>query len=375
MKKFQFQNKIILILSQQNWGVNQLSKHLYAKELSKKNKVYFIHTIPNKQQSKNVVIENIEKNLYLVSINLGVIGVTKLPSFLIDIQTNKIIQKILKALNISKPDVVWSFEQSRFQNLKQFRASISIFHPVDYILKSRPFLSKIANSADIVLSVSEAILDKINTSTPKYFINHGVDEIFLSHYKTSTPPNFISQHKVNVGYVGNLQMQLIDWDNLIQTVKKNPELNFIFIGPDKKSNIGGKVKQPKINLLKMLPNTNFTGSLTKEELIKLLSFLEIFWLCYDNKKFPIEVSNSHKILEYLSTGKVIVSNFISTYENSTLLEMTNSNDELKSKIKEITSNLSNYNNANLQQERINFAKENTYKKQIERIEKFITVTI
>ena len=372
MKKFQFQNKIILILSQQNWGINQLSKHLYAKELSKNNKVYFIHTIPNKQQSKNVVIKNIEENLYLISINIGVLGVTKLPSFLIDIQTNRIIQKILKELNILKPDVVWSFEQSRFQNLNQFRASISIFHPVDYILKARPFLNKIANSANIVLSVSEAILDEIDTSTPKYFINHGVDEIFLTQHKSPTPPDFISQHKVNVGYVGNLQMKLIDWDNLIQTVEKNPELNFIFIGPDKKSNIGGVTKQPKITHLKSLPNTHFTGSLNKKQLAKLLPFIEIFWLCYDNKKFPIEVSNSHKILEYLSTGKVIISNFISTYKNSSVLEMANSNNELSSKLKEIALNLSNYNNTKLQKERINFAKENTYKKQIERIENIIT---
>jgi hypothetical protein len=368
LSRFKFENKTILILSQQDWGINMLSKHLYAKELSKNNNVYFIFTIPQKHQTEKVIIKTLSSTLHLVYLKKKVVGVTRLPSFLIDFQTKVIIKEILATLKIKQPDIVWSFEQSRFQNLKQFKAKYSIFHPVDYILQAKQFLPKIANSANIVLSVSEKILDSIQTSTPKYFINHGVDESFFSKTKLTSPPPFIKKDKTNVGYVGNLQMKFIDWKNLIKTVEENATLNFIFIGPHSNSNLGGKIEHAELIKLKSLKNTHFTGAMDKKSLIEILSFFDVFLLCYDHIKFPIEVSNSHKILEYLSTGKVVVSNFISTYKNSDLLEMIDDNEKFSQKLKEVTSQLEFYNSPKKTKQRITFAKQNSYKKLLQAIE-------
>lgn len=368
LNRFKFENKTILILSQQDWGINMLSKHLYAKELSKKNNVYFIFTIPQKHQTRNVIIKDISSTLHLVYIKKKVVGVTRLPGFLIDIQTKIIIREVLATLKIKQPDVIWSFEQSRFQNLKQFNAKHTIFHPVDYILKAKQFLSKIANSANVVFSVSEKILDSIQTSTPKYFINHGVDESFFSKPKLTSPPPFIKIDKTNVGYVGNLQMKFIDWKNLIKTVEENDTLNFIFIGPNNNSNLGGKANHAELIKLKSLKNTYFTGAMDKKALIEVLPFFDVFWLCYNHIKFPIEVSNSHKILEYLSTGKVVISNFISTYKNSDLLEMVDDNENFSQKLKEVTSQLEFYNSPEKSEQRITFAKQNSYKNLLQAIE-------
>ncbi len=43
--------------------------------------------------------------------------------------------------------------------------------------------------------------------------------------------------------------------------------------------------------------------------------LDGFFWCYDNDRDPNKGSNSHKIMEYLSTGKVVLSTLISTYTN------------------------------------------------------------
>ena len=65
---------------------------------------------------------------------------------------------------------------------------------------------------------------------------------------------------------------------------------------------------------------------------------------------------------------MVVSNYISTYKNETILEMVMDNNLLAEKLKEVTSQIVQFNAIEKQQQRINFTKENTYKKQLERIE-------
>lgn len=367
---FQFKNKSILILSPEDWGENQLSKHLYAKELSKQNTIYFVHTSSHPTQHNFIETQIIENNITLIHLKNVARGLFKLPSFLIDLQNKFIIKRILKSIN--KPiDVVWSFDQSKFQNLTQFKAKLKIFHPVDYIEKAIPFLTRIANSSDVVLSVSQAILDAINCSTPKHFINHGLAEIFTTTTSASAP-YFIKKEKINVGYVGNLQMKLIDWSALIETVKSNLDINFVFIGPDKVSNIGGNKTFPQLDVIKNCSNTIFTGTLSKQELQQCLTFFDIFLICYDNHKFPIHVSNSHKILEYLSAGKVVVANYTSTYKDLKFIEMVSDNYDISKKINEVAQNINHFNSIENKNKRIDFAIKNTYPKQIQRIEYIIT---
>jgi len=367
---FAFKNKNILILSPEDWGINQLSKHLYANELSKNNTVYFLHTSPHLTQSKIVEISSLKENLFLIHLKRVAQGIFKFPSSFINLQNRFIVNAIRNAIN--KPiDVVWSFDQSKFQNLKQFNAKIKIFHPVDYIELTHAFVTKIANSADVVFSVSQSILNTINTNTPKYFINHGLDEAFLKEPAKIERPSFIEKNKINVGYVGNINMKLIDYKNLIRTVKENSQLNFVFIGPDTTSNLGKNVLRPELIELKKISNTKFIGQKSKNELVALMPFFDVFWLCYNAEIFPIEVSNSHKILEYLSIGKAVVANNIKTYENTSVLEMTTHNTLIPIKLKEVALKLDFFNSIALMNERIAFAKENTYTKQIERIEKII----
>ena len=369
---FQFKNKSILILSPEDWGKSQLSKHLYAKELSKNNTIYFLHTSPHPHQHHFIETQIVKENITLIHLKNVVRGINKLPSFLIDIQNKQIIKKLLQIID-KRIDVVWSFDQSKFQNLRQFNASVKIFHPVDYIEKASPYLTRIANSADVVLSVSQAIIDEIETTTSKHFINHGLDNIFIQKNDIEKRPDFILENKINVGYVGNLQIKLMDWEALTNTIKLNTDVNFVFIGPDKSSNIGGSKTFKQLDVIKSLNNTYFTGAMTKEELQRTLSYFDAFLISYDHKKFPIQVSNSHKILEYLSTGKVTVSNYISTYDGSDLIESVNDNSLLPNKLTEVIKNLAKFNHQEKIDARIKFAKANLYPKQIAKIETLLNL--
>ena len=99
-----------------------------------------------------------------------------------------------------------------------------------------------------------------------------------------------------------------------------------------------------------------------------------FLVCIDPEADSNKGSNSHKILEYLNTGKVVISNYISSYSDKRdLIAMVdeNSNSKLPDLFKKVISNLSSYNSIEFQKKRIEFALDNTYAKQIDRIETYL----
>jgi hypothetical protein len=77
-------------------------------------------------------------------------------------------------------------------------------------------------------------------------------------------------------------------------------------------------------------------------------------------------------MEYLSTGKVIVSNNVTTYKDRpdlvTMPQQRENNRELPSLFKEVISRLDEYNSSLLQAQRIGTASQNTYEKQLDRVQ-------
>ncbi len=367
MKEFKFENKNIIILSPEKWGKNHISKHHYAKELAKNNKVWFVESCGEKNLKESIVILNSEiQNLTIIKYKQTIKGRRFLPNIFVSFLEKSIVKRILKKIDV-EIDVVWSFDQFRFLNLKQFDAKIKIFHPVDITNSPSSQKSMIANSSDIIFHVSDYIVEDIITKKPIYFIQHGLSEEFINPKKINKP-SYIIENKINVGYVGNLINSFVDWENLIKTVKENDDINFVFIGPIHKSNISGKSKnQEKINELKALKNVTLTGEIESKRLAGILGYFDMFWLCYDSFLFKKQVSNSHKIIEYLSTGKPIVSNKIKMYENPELLIQVKSNTEISKIIRKISGNLSAYNVEDKKKNRIEYAHIYTYKKNLSTI--------
>ena len=116
---------------------------------------------------------------------------------------------------------------------------------------------------------------------------------------------------------------------------------------------------------------NFHGVLKTKELALYLNRMDILIICYDIDKDQSRGTNYHKVMEYLSTGKVIVSNNITTYVNEPdLVHMASerqNNFELPALFKETVLNLSLYNSADLIEKRKQFARQNTYEKQLDAI--------
>jgi len=372
----QFNHKTILIISPNSWGKLHVSKHHYALELIKKgNIVYFLNPPKTTNANKIEIIAEAE-NLFLVNYKTFFpykirFHFRNIYNFLMKYQVLKILRAIDKKL-----DIVWCFDFNLFSDLRIFKAPLKIYHPVDPVVF--PFQINPAKTADIVLSISEKIKSNFkHIHTPSYFINHGVEEHFknFAENRLNNLTNTISK-PLKVGYFGNLLRPIINEDILLKIIEDNQEIEFHFWGPHsiENNNLAGSQfdKSELSNKLIQKLNVKLHGSKNKMDLIKEIEDIDVFLLLYIKNNTDSDRSNSHKLIEYLSTGKVTVSNQFSTYLNlKDLIVMPEIDDDniIPELFLRVASNLEYFNNVELQRKRIEFALDNTYEKQIKRIEK------
>ena len=370
-------NQTILILSPQGWGNMFVSKHHYAVELARRgNRVFFLD--PPEQGDANlsspieITPSPITDGLWLIRHRLFFPYVLKFHAMPLFHQGMRIqLRRILK--KIGRPvDIVWSFDLGNLCPLAFFGNEVyKVFHPVDEPLS--PVAIQAAGGSDIIFSVTREILEKYRAfGAPKHFINHGVSEEFLAPVDVERPVG----NPVRVGLAGNLLRGDIDRPTLIEIVKSNPDVVFEFWGSytNGQSNIGSN-SDPEtatfIGQLQTLPNIVLHGAVPVPELAKSTRRMDAFLICYDILKDQSKGTNYHKIMEYLSTGKIVISNNVTTYRDMPqLIRMTSERDHnraLPGLFREVIGNLKEYNDIGRQQERIAFARDNAYKIQLEKI--------
>lgn len=369
------------MISPQPWGKMKVSKHHYAIELAKRgNKVYFLNP-PSASVKRGTVLslEEPEKGLTVLAFR---------PTFpmrwknrfegVFNYFTRRDVQKLLFLMG-GEPDIVWDFEPNRlFADLNIFRAALRIYHPVDIT----PFMNNETKNADVIFSVSEIILDYFRKQpVPYHFINHGLGTAFgeMAKERLAQLPLSSSGSKIRFGYVGNLLMRYIDHQLYREVITRHPNVEFHIWGPYDTAGLNVPEEDEErirtfIQFLREQPNVHLYGMQGHDSILPVMKDLDGFFWCYDNERDPNKGSNSHKIMEYLSTGKVLVSTHISTYsslQNKNLIVMNNSREEFLEKFAHVIGNMEQYNSEALMRERIQMALKNTYSSHIGLIEELL----
>ena len=360
-------DKTVLIISPEAWGLNFVSKHHYALELVKKgSKVYFLNP-PVFNQRNKITLEEIKRDLYLLYYRPFFRGVNRIHLTFRNWFNRKTVRLIQE--KIGKPiDIIWSFDPYRFQDLRIFEAFFRIYHPVDIHHTNLEYIC--VESADIVISTSNQILKRFDTmNTPLFQINHGLSDYFINPKKLKK--SFIRNPKrINVGLIGNLHYRYIDCETLSFIIKNNSEVDFYFIGPTGKSNLTNSLRNGRlINYLNSMPNAHLLGSKPSENLPSYLIELDLFLICYTGHKNVAEMANPHKLLEYLSTGKPIVSHYVDEYrDKKDLIQMADDNKDLAQVFSETVEHIKTFNSRDRKLKRIAFSKKHTYEKKLRKIE-------
>lgn len=362
-------NKRILIISSENWDHIKISKHHYALELSENNSVYFLNPPTKDLKYLSFTEKKINSNLVVLENSLFFPYVTKFhfPA-LFDFLLKLHIKRINK--NIGTIDIVWGFT-SFYKNLKKFNTKTTIYHVAD-MLKDKGFI-KTANSADFLFCVTKEIKEKFKHKN-NFLIEHGLSSLFFkpAYQKIQSYEN----KSIQVAYCGNLLVESIDRSLIVQLVKINPKITFHFIGPYKSTT---NTAEEFINELESAKNVKLYGKVTPQEISEIYINIDAFILCYNRKSTFSQnrnaSSNSHKMLEYISTGKVVISTNMSAYrDKKDLIEMLNGDNNIGyiELFEKVVNNLTEYNSKSRQEKRFKFAEQNSYKNRIKEIEKIIT---
>jgi len=367
-----FKNKIVWIFSQQNWNGLKVSKHHYAETLADAGaKIYYFNPPQDsgwkikkaKLSINNFSNVNIVSQQFYFPINL---------KFHFRFLYNQLIKIQLKILrkNLPSPDFVWSFDLSNNFPLFNFGNSFNIFHPVDEPLNKTALNAY--KGTHLILSVTEEILSKYPDNLPKHLINHGLHNSFVKNY---APKDF--NRRISVGMSGNWLRQDLDRNIIKEIIINHSNINFECWGNmeyDEKTTDSETIEF--IQFLTNQFNVKLHGIVNAKELAIAYQQMDAFLICYDIQKDQSKGTNYHKVIEFLSTGRVVISNNISYYDTKpNLLEMSKSrigNIELPIIFNKVINEISLYNTTSKCEFRRNFALGNSYEKQLAKIEKLIS---
>lgn len=350
------------MISPEAWGKSMLSKHHYAIELTKTgNRVWFL------QPPKNQITQNftVPPNIYLLDDHYTLPGLRHLPTRIRKAVFKNRIQKLERDTNVQF-DIIWNFDNSRFFDLDCFKCNFTIHHRMDYHYNYQN--ERASASADVCLGVTSEIVDSMRVHNPhSYFVQHGHAEIHKS--EVLLPKN---SDKTRALYVGNLLIPFINWEWMQALISSQPEVNFYFVGSYDKGNLNNQVNPNRLKEVEKIgaqPNVILLGERSPSEIRSFFDQVDILFAAYDAEKHPKVLANSHKIMEYLGSGKPIICNQMNEYrDHHDLLYMVSSKNEFLAQFDWVRRHPDLVNSQELKTKRLAFASENSYANQVKRID-------
>lgn len=352
-----------------------LSKMHFAKELAKEgNQVFFIN--PPRKNLSDGKAKKIENNLTVISLKehpIRIFAREKCRPLYRWIE-RKFIREILRTTG--HIDELWCFNAFFISDLKFFGADKTLLFVYDLYVPQN--LQKASLQAGGIVSIAQEILDGFKeTGKPQLLLHHGLSPAFQKMAESGLAA-FEKGNKIKIGYTGNLMRQGIDREVFRKIISTHPDLEFHFWGATDLAENNLMTNPPSeavmgfINFLKSEGNVFLHGIKNPEELANEIREMDAFLFLYNVKQDINAGYNSHKLMEYLATGKTVFSPYVSRFAQTGLIVMdTKESTDFESFFERQLPMLEKYNRAALQQKRISFALDNTYRKQVERIREWI----
>jgi hypothetical protein len=152
-------------------------------------------------------------------------------------------------------------------------------------------------------------------------------------------------------------------------------IEFRFIGPYGKPSPQNRGSPMPVELLRSLPNCRLTGIASIEEVLVAANDVDVWLLCNDRKYRPDGGINAHKLLEYLATGKAVLSNAVEAFEGTDLLTMPDSaeNNNMPAMLGEMLDSLERINSPEVMRNRAAYALQFSYARHVDQIDGFLRV--
>jgi hypothetical protein len=321
--------KRILILSPQPWDHHLISKHHYARAFAQHHEVVFV-TPPITSITKLPGYHTVQPDETLPNLRVLTLQVMYPNRFRFYFpRTFRWVnawrlRRWLKR-NFTGIDLLIDFGcYNQVNDLTKFAARKKVFFPVDDVetLKSE------SRGADLMLTVSTSIQKKFtDAGLDMKFMNHGLADDFVKRARKrlthGAPVSHPGTKRLRVGYSGNIFIPFLDRAVLKRCLEEHRDLEFHFFGSSQPLNTND---QAWFDFLARQENVILEGQKETAALAEALEGMDALLVCYkpDYKNYHGE--NTHKMLEYLSTGRLVISTFISYYQQFDFLMMAEKNN-------------------------------------------------
>lgn len=356
--------KHIIIVSNEPWGDTWYSKHNYAYELSKSNKVFFIDP-PTKWQPRHlagssIVMKNVLPNLYTLSYNNRLPALNGLLFRINNMLVTNELRRFFKDQEIDEP-VFWSFDPYRLYDPKAIGAGKTIFHAVDKFLFIHWGEEPLYNNSDIIFCVSESFTESYrHLGKPVHVFPHAISDEEFSVSEAEANSIDIPERDYAL-YIGNIDRR-IDFTLTEEMIKRSPQLTFVFVG--RLGDTGSNPSAERIFIKQQYPNVIITGQKPFKELKKYIHHARLC-LAPMEKGHPGNKISHHKIFQYMALGKPVFSCVFSEYTDMQhLLYMNDDSGQLLNQLKQF---LTSGEDKQLAEKRIDHVKQFTFTNILDKI--------
>lgn len=348
----------ILVISPEPWTGLHMSKHHVSQGLvARGNRVVFWEPpLPGAQE----IVLGGEGALRTVTTPHWLKGVNRLPAFVNRWYYGRWIRAIERLAGV-RFDLIWCFDTSRMQSFPK-GPWYRLLHLVDYdILHQGHGLMR---SADLVVTTADIISRRVQEIAPKatvHKVGHALDARWtLDATDLARPRGDVPRLVV---YAGQFFNTYIDWAALLTVAREHRGLHFRYIG-----NLDPQFPDEAFQTLRKEPNVEFTGLVNKDRLIPMVREADILIFSFMTDKRMLERANPHKVLEYLSTGNVIMGSWTLEYEpHAHLLRMARERGDFVRTFRETVRDFAELNTPERRSERIAFAHKRTMDRLLERV--------
>ncbi len=296
----------ILITSNEPWGDVWFSKHNYANELSKENRVVFADPTGSWQPTgllgPGTSLVRIQERLHVLRYRNVLPAVNDVAFRLNNSIVSRAISKVLRAQGLL-PDLFLSFDPSRLYDPALLGAKDSAFIAVDAYSMHMRGERFIYPKVDRFITLSETFNATYEPyHKPILTIGHAIaSEAFAAG------PASIGYANYGL-YVGTLDIRL-DLELLRGMVEDHPEIPFVFIGPYA---LEGNAQASQLFREGRFPNVHLLGAMPYGKLAACIAGAR-FCLAPMGRHFPGNNISHHKIFQYLAMGKPVFSTVFSEY--------------------------------------------------------------
>lgn len=352
-----------LLISPEPWDGNWVSKHHYAKSLVNAGMSVFFLDPPIAKGDKFEIfqVEN-TSDLYNLRCKRVFPGLQYMPPFIRVWLESNWLKKLERYLNVHF-DVIWLFENSRFFDMRFAGDRLKIYHQVDLNQDFHPLLA--VKTSDVALCTSDAIANTLMQSGKKiHKVNHGVE---ITNYEAADLPRSpkINHNDINAVYVGNLDISYLDLSLLQEAIATHHNVVFHLVG---NYSLSGSTYAA----LRKYSNIRWWGRVSSAAVASILPKMDICLLVYKAEDYREQLSNPHKLMEYMAAGSVCVATYTDEYKSRPeLLQMAGNRDEYLSLLQEVINSLEEFNSQEAVACRREFAFSNSYSKQLNRIKDII----